>query len=138
MCVLDLAEDGEGCQHMCDAGQVLVVSEDPDAPGWICVDNWNGERECQGEVISECPDVITSTSTTDSISDTTTTEPNQDYCADDISVSLAFNPLGSCSCENHTWVAPDCKSAYFCNDYPNSEKGCLLVSVLFTVCYKIM
>lgn len=49
-----------------------------------------------------------------------------DFCEDGESVHLPFNPIGTCSCEGHTWVAEGCQSAFFCEEEGTSN-GCYLV-----------
>lgn len=36
------------------------------------------------------------------------------------------NPLGTCACEGHLWIAPGCQEGFFCHDA--SGEGCYLVN----------
>lgn len=45
------------------------------------------------------------------------------------------NPIGTCICDQHLWVAPGCREGYFCID--TTGKGCYKVRNIFFPLYRI-
>ena len=52
------------------------------------------------------------------------------HCDNTNAEEVQNNPIGTCACEGHLWVAPDCKEGFFC--YNSTGYGCSLVSTRST------
>ena len=47
------------------------------------------------------------------------------HCDNTNAIERQNNPIGTCACEGHLWIAPGCQEGFFC--YNSTGYGCSLV-----------